>query len=216
LIWRIRADYRRELGGPGQRAGGAVLQPVDRLRAPRRGARGRPPAGAGASGRRDGRRERRDSARQSDGRIIDANRRAEQLYSRTRDELCALPISLCSTTQPSPDACDGHRRGRALFERIHKTGDSRPFTAEISARWLANGAHLYLIRDVTSRKRQAAAQTADQLSASSTPRRPQSSRAVAGRHQVVRSAAGCSAGRRRGPRTPLPFVPPERRESRGA
>ncbi len=95
-----------------------------------------------------------------DGRLIEANVRAEQLYGYARDELLGLTFA---ELHPDDRRAEGRRqlaetldRGQALFEAEHRAHDGRRLPVEISARrvrWRGAAAVIAIVRDVSERRR---------------------------------------------------------------
>jgi len=92
------------------------------------------------------------------GRIVEANRAAEQAYLYSRDELLALAIyDLRLETPPSvTDQMRSADRQGSLFETLHRRKDGSVFPVEVSSRGETLDDSRYLlsiIRDITERKR---------------------------------------------------------------
>jgi len=92
------------------------------------------------------------------GRIVEANRAAEQAYQYSRDELLALTIyDLRLEAQPSvTDQMRSADRRGTLFETVHRRKDGSVFPVEVSSRGetLEDSRYLLsIIRDITERKR---------------------------------------------------------------
>jgi PAS domain S-box-containing protein len=92
------------------------------------------------------------------GRIVEANRAAEQAYQYSRDELLALAIyDLRLETPPSvTDQMRSADRQGSLFETLHRRKDGSVFPVEVSSRGETLDDSRYLlsiIRDITERKR---------------------------------------------------------------
>jgi PAS domain S-box-containing protein len=92
------------------------------------------------------------------GRIIEANRAAEQAYQYARAELLALAIYDLRVESP-PSVADPVRaadRQGSLVETLHRRKDGSVFPVEVSSRGGIHGDRRYLlsiIRDITERKR---------------------------------------------------------------
>jgi PAS domain S-box-containing protein len=92
------------------------------------------------------------------GRIVEANRAAEQAYLYTREELLQLAIyDLRLETPPSvTDQMRSADRQGSLFETFHRRKDGSVFPVEVSSRGetLEDSRYLLsIIRDITERKR---------------------------------------------------------------
>jgi len=91
------------------------------------------------------------------GRIVEANRAAEQAYQYTRAELLELAIYDLRIEAP-PSVTDQMRvadRQGTLFEALHRRKDGSVFPVEVSSRGetLADSRYLLsIIRDITERK----------------------------------------------------------------
>jgi len=92
------------------------------------------------------------------GRLVEANRAAEQAYQYTRAELLALTI-YDLRVEPPPSVTEQMRaadRGGVLFETQHRRRDGSVFPVEVSSRGEAlDGTRnlLSIVRDITERKR---------------------------------------------------------------
>jgi len=92
------------------------------------------------------------------GRIVEANRAAEQAYQYARGELLALSI-YDLRVEPPPSVSDQMRtadREGYLFEALHRRKDGSVFAVEVSSRGETLGQTRYLlsiIRDITERRR---------------------------------------------------------------
>jgi len=93
-----------------------------------------------------------------DGRIVDANRAAEQAYGYARPELLSLSVFDLRIESIS-DVITQMRRAQeagVLFETVHKRSDGSMFPVEISSRGETLGGRRYLfsiLRDISDRKR---------------------------------------------------------------
>ena len=95
-----------------------------------------------------------------DGRLLEANLRAEQLYGYSREELLRLTFA---ELQPEGERGEGHRqlaealdRGQALLEAQHRAHDGRLLPVEVSARrvrWQEDQAVIASVRDISERRR---------------------------------------------------------------
>lgn len=97
---------------------------------------------------------------QPDGRIVEANRRAEETYGYTRDELLELnarALRAPETQAPPPeDLLVRADSGGIVVEGIHRRRDGSTFPVEAGIVGVhLSGEHLYLtvIRDITERRR---------------------------------------------------------------
>ncbi len=95
----------------------------------------------------------------SDGRIVNVNRRAEELYGYGRAELLAMRIHALYPPRVGADTdarMDGVRHGSGLaFEADHLTRDGRLVPVEVSSRFVevdGEGLFLSIVRDVSERK----------------------------------------------------------------
>ncbi|MCM2313076.1 MAG: PAS domain S-box protein, partial [Steroidobacteraceae bacterium] len=97
----------------------------------------------------------------SDGKVLDANDRAEQVYGYTRDELLALDVFTLRTPDPAHQAVaheqlDTVRRGGSLvFETTHMRKDGTTFPVEVSSRQVVLGEQRYvqsIVRDISDRR----------------------------------------------------------------
>lgn len=92
------------------------------------------------------------------GRILDANRAAEETYRYTHEELTSrtifdLRIESASAVSEQMKAAS---MAGLLFETIHRRGDGTQFPVEVSSRGLVSrgdGRLFSIIRDITERKR---------------------------------------------------------------
>ncbi len=94
-----------------------------------------------------------------DGRILDANDRAAELYGRSRDELRQLAIHdlRAPETRGSIEAqlAEARRPSGTRFETTHLRADGSSFPVEVSARVIADGGRTLwqsVIRDVGARR----------------------------------------------------------------
>lgn len=92
------------------------------------------------------------------GRIVDANRRATEIYGYSRSALQAMTVKELGPRHADFEADRALRQlrehGAALFEREHKTRDGRNITVEVSSRLVTTAAGpiiISLVRDVTRR-----------------------------------------------------------------
>lgn len=97
-----------------------------------------------------------------DGRVLDVNDRAEQIYGYTREELLALEVFELRPAD-AVQLADAHARfdavkqGQSLvFETTHVRKDGTSFPVEISSRQVSLGDQQYvqsIVRDITDRRR---------------------------------------------------------------
>jgi two-component system sensor kinase FixL len=93
-----------------------------------------------------------------DGRIVDANRAAEQAYGYARSELLSLSV-FDLRRDAVDDVIAQMRRAQeagVLFETVHRRSDGTTFPVEISSRGETLGGRSYLfsiLRDISDRKR---------------------------------------------------------------
>ncbi len=99
-----------------------------------------------------------------DGRILEANRQAEQVYGYPHDDLvrmCGRDLRPAATRdQVAANFAKIVREGRARFETVHQRKDGTQFPVEINARYVElEGLQtiVAILRDVTARKAQEAA-----------------------------------------------------------
>ncbi len=92
-----------------------------------------------------------------DGRIIEANRAAGELYGASRDELCTMTIADLWSVDPGVSLTDKQRAAQSsdrLFEAVHRHRDGRLIPVEVSSRGVVvDGADVVLciVRDLTER-----------------------------------------------------------------
>lgn len=92
------------------------------------------------------------------GRIVEANRAAEQAYMYGRDEMLALAIYDLRVEPPPSVASQMQMANRegTLFETLHRRKDGSAFAVEVSSRGATIQGKRYLlsiIRDISERKR---------------------------------------------------------------
>ncbi|MBK7903453.1 MAG: PAS domain S-box protein [Proteobacteria bacterium] len=97
-----------------------------------------------------------------DGKILDANDRAEELYGYSRDELLALSVIDLKPTSPSQAALAQaqfktvQRGGSLVFEATHVNRNGAEIPVEVSSRQVTHGNQRYvqsIIRDISDRRR---------------------------------------------------------------
>ena len=91
-----------------------------------------------------------------DGKIIDANYKACEMFGYTKQEFLNKNIKDLTNQEfgkaTSARVTDKSKQN-ILIERTFIKKDQSPFTVEISARLLENGGHQAIIRDITERKK---------------------------------------------------------------
>jgi PAS domain S-box-containing protein len=97
-----------------------------------------------------------------DGRILDANDRAEQVYGYSRAELLALEVFSLRAADAAQRA-DARaqfaavtKAGSLVFEATHVRKDGTPFPVEVSSRQVSLGDQQYvqsIVRDISDRRR---------------------------------------------------------------
>ncbi len=97
---------------------------------------------------------------QPEGRITEANRRAEELYGYSREELLSRSIDDLGVGGPSavvPGAArEPERSSGAVFEATYRHKDGSAFEAEVSVGRIGVGGErplVWIVRDVSERKR---------------------------------------------------------------
>ncbi|MDZ4344084.1 MAG: PAS domain S-box protein, partial [Candidatus Binatia bacterium] len=93
----------------------------------------------------------------ADGRFQAANRRASQMFGYSPEELAGMPITTLvddsETQHQARDFGDLLASNYVLSERAFRRKDGSLFPGELSARRLADGRVLSIVRDITNRKR---------------------------------------------------------------
>ncbi|HEY3378146.1 MAG TPA: PAS domain S-box protein [Armatimonadota bacterium] len=94
------------------------------------------------------------------GLITACNSRAIETYQYARDALIGKPLSMLQTPYHSLMRSlankDTHDCVDAFYETEHQRSDGKPFTVEVSVKTITSGQRkqkMYIIRDVTARKR---------------------------------------------------------------
>lgn len=97
--------------------------------------------------------------RASDGRIVEANRAAEQSYGYPRQELLCLSVADLRALSPTDEVraqLDAARTDGATFETLHVRANGTPFPVEVNSQAVTseNGETilLSLIRDISDRR----------------------------------------------------------------
>ncbi len=100
----------------------------------------------------------------ADGRLLDANRRAEQVYGYTREELRAMRARDLRPPEARAEVdarvAQTLREGSARFEAIHQHKDGTRFPVEVNARLVDAGdlrGIVAIVRDMSAWKQQQAA-----------------------------------------------------------
>ena len=92
-----------------------------------------------------------------DGRIQDANARASELIGRTRHQLLGMAVEdlmpRAGPVEEGASVASPERGARTRMELSIRRGDGTVVPCEISARALEDGRLLWILRDVTERKR---------------------------------------------------------------
>ena len=95
----------------------------------------------------------------ADGRILEANRAAEQAYGYTRDELLAKRIFELRAPETEPNVreqMEAAQETGIIFETVHQRADGALFAVEVSARGTSTidgeVVLLSIIRDISERK----------------------------------------------------------------